>query len=132
MLSISGSGPHKLTLQTVSFHTFHVRGCVHNRDYNLTNLGKTQLVSCFLRIQFLISLTPRPPEKLLSGFRYNQNMVTICKYIKPDNVEQWARDRRLDDGGSMLASAMIQPEPEDRRDATCVRVHIFLIHIVKC
>lgn len=54
--------------------------------------------------------------------RYDQDMATIRKYFKPENVEQWAKVQRLDGGDRMLASSMIHAEPEDRRDATYVRV----------
>ncbi|KAJ7784947.1 hypothetical protein DFH07DRAFT_864335 [Mycena maculata] len=53
--------------------------------------------------------------------RFDKNMATIRKYFDPDDVEQWAKVQRLDDGGRMLASSMMHSETDDQRDATYVR-----------
>ncbi|KAJ7433126.1 hypothetical protein B0H11DRAFT_2376974, partial [Mycena galericulata] len=53
--------------------------------------------------------------------RFDKNMATIRKYFDPDDVEQWAKVQRLDDGDRMLASSMMHSETDDRRDATYVR-----------
>ncbi|KAJ6559311.1 hypothetical protein B0H10DRAFT_1845888 [Mycena sp. CBHHK59/15] len=58
--------------------------------------------------------------------RFDVNLPTINKYFNAENVDQWAKVQRLDDGDRMLASSMLTAS-EDRRDATYVRVCIFFM-----
>ncbi|KAJ7787859.1 hypothetical protein B0H14DRAFT_2399057, partial [Mycena olivaceomarginata] len=53
--------------------------------------------------------------------RYEQALSIVKKYFAPENVEQWAKVKRLEGGDQMLASSMMQADLDDRRDATYVR-----------
>ncbi|KAJ7812827.1 hypothetical protein B0H14DRAFT_2377408, partial [Mycena olivaceomarginata] len=63
------------------------------------------------------------PKKIIIHLstRYEQALSTVKKYFAPENVEQWAKVKRLEGGDQMLASSMMQADLDDRRDATYVR-----------
>ncbi|KAJ7771163.1 hypothetical protein DFH07DRAFT_866511 [Mycena maculata] len=108
-------GPPKLNLAKGYFSHSSYPTCVllpphENLDSNSLDPGLVQKIAICL------------------STRYDQNMATICKYFKPENVQQWAKIERLEGGDCMLASAMIHAEPEDRRDATYVR-YVLLVDV---
>ena len=53
--------------------------------------------------------------------RFSQNVNTVRRYLKRENITQWARVQRLAGGDTMYASELLT-QAEDRRDATYVRV----------
>ena len=53
--------------------------------------------------------------------RFSQNVNTVRRYLKQENITQWARVQRLAGGDLMYASELFI-QAEDRRDATYVRV----------
>jgi hypothetical protein len=53
--------------------------------------------------------------------RFSQNVNTVRRYLKRENITQWARVQRLEGGDLMYASELFI-QTEDRRDATYVRV----------
>lgn len=56
--------------------------------------------------------------------RYNTRIGVINKYVSRANIERYGKVRRLQDGDTMLASALMSSTGE-RRDSTWVRVSIF-------
>jgi hypothetical protein len=104
----------------------------------------TSLSSCFTQTPFLTAiglLDPRyvllPPQRPSSTIpqpvenkiaihfatRFSQNVNTVRRYLKQENITQWARVQRLAGGDLMYASELFI-QAEDRRDATYVRVCI--------
>ena len=81
-----------------------------------------------------ILLPPRSREAISQGLlnqivaalatRYDTTMATIRRHFRADQVEEWGKVRRLNEGDTMNASSMFRPA-EDRRDATYVRVGYF-------
>ena len=55
--------------------------------------------------------------------RFSQNVNTVRRYLKQENITQWARVQLLAGGDFMYASELFI-QAEDRRDATYVRVCI--------
>jgi hypothetical protein len=55
--------------------------------------------------------------------RFSQNINTVRRYLKQENITQWARVQQLAGGDIMYASELFI-RTEDRRDATYVRVCI--------
>ena len=55
--------------------------------------------------------------------RFSQNVNTVCRYLKRENITQWARVQRVAGEDLMYASELFI-QAEDRRDATYVRVCI--------
>ena len=53
--------------------------------------------------------------------RFSQTVNTVRRYLKRENITQWARAQHLAGGGLMYASELFV-QTEDRRDATYVRV----------
>jgi hypothetical protein len=81
-----------------------------------------------------ILLPPRQPSSGISEFlvnkiiislstRFDKSQNIIRQHFAPENVEQWARVRRLEGGDDMNASSFARFS-EDRRDATYVRVSL--------
>jgi hypothetical protein len=106
----------------------------------------TSLSSCSTQTPFLTAiglLDPRyvllPPQRPSSTIlqpvenkiaihfatRFSQNVNTVRRYLKRENITQWARVQRLAGGDLMYASELFF-QAEDRRDATYVRVCIHL------
>ena len=102
----------------------------------------TSLSSCSTQTTFLTTiplLDPRyvllPPQRPSSTIpqsvdnkiaihfatRFSQNINTVRRYLKRENITQWARVQRLAGGDVMHASELFT-QAEDRRDATYVRV----------
>jgi hypothetical protein len=70
------------------------------------------------------STIPQPVENKIAihfATRFSQNMNTVRRYLKKENITQWARVQRLAGGDLMYASELFT-QTEDRRDATYVRV----------
>ena len=70
------------------------------------------------------STIPKPVENKIAihfATRFRQNLNTVRRYLKRENITQWARVQRLAGGDVMYASELFI-EAEDRRDATYVRV----------
>jgi hypothetical protein len=53
--------------------------------------------------------------------RFSQTVNAVRRYLKRENITQWARAQQLAGGGFMHASELFT-QTEDRRDATYVRV----------
>jgi hypothetical protein len=53
--------------------------------------------------------------------RFSQTVNTVRRYLKRENITQWARVQQLAGGDLMYASELFI-QTEDRRDATYVRV----------
>ena len=53
--------------------------------------------------------------------RFSQNVNTVRRYLKRENITQWVRVQRLAGGDLMYASELFI-QAEDHRDATYVRV----------
>jgi hypothetical protein len=72
------------------------------------------------------STIPQPVENKIAihfATRFNQNVNTVRRYLKTENITQWARVQRVAGGDLMYASELFI-QTEDRRDATYVRVCI--------
>lgn len=72
------------------------------------------------------STIPQPVENKIAihfATRFSQNVNTVRRYLKRENITQWARVQRLGKGDLMYASELFI-QSEDRRDATYVRVCI--------
>jgi hypothetical protein len=71
------------------------------------------------------SLTiPQPVENKIAihfATRFSQTVNTVRRYLKRENITQWARVQQLAGGDLMYASELFI-QSEDRRDATYVRV----------
>jgi hypothetical protein len=99
-------------------------------------------MSCSTQILFLTAvgfLDPRyvllPPQRPSSTIpqsvenkiaihfatRFSQTVNTVRRYLKRENITQWARVQQLAGGDLMYASELFI-QTEDRRDATYVRV----------
>ncbi|KAH7904628.1 hypothetical protein BJ138DRAFT_1018871 [Hygrophoropsis aurantiaca] len=52
--------------------------------------------------------------------RFDVQLATIRRYIKPDSIEQWGKVRRVDGGDTMVAAGLAKTQG-DSRDASFVR-----------
>jgi hypothetical protein len=85
----------------------------------------------FLDPRYVLLPPQRPSSTIPQAFenkiaihfatRFSQTVNTVCRYLKRENITQWARAQNLAGGGLMYASELFV-QTEDRRDATYVRV----------
>ena len=92
----------------------------------LTAIGLLDPRYVLLPPQCPSSTIPQPVENKIAihfATRFSQNVNTVRRYLKQENITQWARVQRLAGGDLMYASELFI-QAEDRRDATYVRVCI--------
>ena len=53
--------------------------------------------------------------------RFSQTVNAVRRYLKRENITQWARVQQLE-GGDLMCASELFIQTEDRRDATYVRV----------
>lgn len=90
----------------------------------LTSIGSLDPRYVLLPPQRPSSTIPQSVENKIAihfATRFNQNVNVVRRYLKLENVMQWARVQLLA-GGDLMHASELFIQAEDRRDATYVRV----------
>jgi len=103
-------------------HIHHVRRCLI--PLKLTSIGFLDPRYVLLPPHRPSSTIPQSVENKIAihfATRFSQTVNTVRRYLKRENITQWARVQKLAGGDLMYASELFI-QTEDRRDATYVRV----------
>ena len=105
-------------------HIHHVRRRLATQTLFLTAIRFLDPRYALLPPQRPSSTIPQAVENKIAihfATRFNQTVNTVRRYLKRENITQWARVQQLAGGDLMYASELFI-QTEDRRDATYVRV----------
>jgi hypothetical protein len=71
------------------------------------------------------TISPGLRAKILAALatRYDKPLAAVRRHFSDQNVEFWGKIRRLGEGDTMRAAAMMKSSTEDGRDASYVKVY---------